>query len=154
MPYKEAARVPLIVSWKGVTSPGRVDKTHLVSTGLELIPTLCDFAGIAIPSELHGASVKRLTLEESNPTNWQDCVVAENERSRILWTEQFMYAVYDRGTPREFLVDLQNDPGEMHNLAIDGKYREILAKHRALLKQWYKGNGETLDAKYIVSAAD
>ena len=49
MPYDEASRVPLIVSLKGVTRPGLVDREHLASTTLDLIPTLCDFAGIEIP---------------------------------------------------------------------------------------------------------
>ena len=33
--YDEATRVPFIVSWKGVTKPGVVDKEHLVSSGLD-----------------------------------------------------------------------------------------------------------------------
>ena len=152
MPYEEATRVPLIVSWKGVTPAGRVDKTHLISAGLELVPTLCDFAGIATPPDLHGASIKPLALGKS--PSWQNCVVAENERSRILWTEQFMYAVYDRGAPREFLVDLKNDPGELRNLAVDSKHRSVLARHRALLQRWYKNHGENLNPKYIVPAVD
>ena len=59
MPYEEATRVPLIVSRKGQTPPGRVDTTHLVSTGLDLIPTLCDLAGIATPAALKGAASSR-----------------------------------------------------------------------------------------------
>jgi choline-sulfatase len=49
--YEEAARVPFIVSLKGVTKPGLVDRTHVVSSGLDLIPTLCDFAGITVPPD-------------------------------------------------------------------------------------------------------
>ena len=41
--FEEVARVPFIVSLKGVTQPGLVDNQHLVSSGLDLIPTLCDF---------------------------------------------------------------------------------------------------------------
>ena len=47
--YEEATRVPLIVSWKGVTHPGRVDRYHLVSNGLDLLPTVCDYASVAPP---------------------------------------------------------------------------------------------------------
>ena len=61
-----------------------------------------------------------------------------------------MYAVYDRGEPRELLADLEDDPGEMVNLAVDPNSAPILAVHRALLRQWYAANGETLDARYIV----
>ena len=43
--YEETAGVPLIVSYKGVTPPDRIDRTHLVST-LDVLPTICDYAGI------------------------------------------------------------------------------------------------------------
>ncbi len=148
MPYEEAARVPLIVSLPGVTSPGHVDKSHLVSTGLDLIPTLCDFAGIEVPPPLAGRSVKPLATSPNQRHPWRETLVIENERSRVLVSGRHKYAVYDRGEPREMLVDLQTDPGEMKNLAPDPEYAEILAQHRRLLRQWYEENSETLDEKY------
>ena len=48
--YENACRVPLVVSYPGVTPPGKVDQSHLVSAGLDLIPTLCDYAGIGPPA--------------------------------------------------------------------------------------------------------
>ena len=151
MPYEEALRVPLILSWKGVTPAGRVDTTHLASTGLDLIPTLCDFAGVAVPPSLKGRSLKPLAADHGQKTNWRDCLVSENERSRILRSDRFKYAVYDHGTPREMLVDERDDPGEMRNLAQDAKYRDVLASHRALLREWYQAHGETLDAAFVVT---
>jgi arylsulfatase A-like enzyme len=151
MPYEEALRVPLILSRKGATPPGRVDKTHLVSTGLDLIPTLCDFAGIAVPPALKGRSVKPLITAQDRGQEWRGFLAIENERSRILRTERFKYAVYDRGQPREMLVDLQTDPGEMHNLAANPEYHEALLRHRALLREWYQRNNETLGTEFIVS---
>ena len=56
--YEEAIRVPFIVSWPGVTKAGAVDREHLVSNGLDLTPTLCDYAGIPKPASLHGLSVR------------------------------------------------------------------------------------------------
>ena len=52
--YEECVRIPFIVSFKGVTDPGRVGATHLVSSGLDLFPTLCDYAGIEPPRSLPG----------------------------------------------------------------------------------------------------
>ena len=151
MPYEEAARVPLIVSRPGETQAGQIDRTHLVSTGLDLIPTLCDFAGVDIPSSLAGRSVKQLATAANGTQTWRDYLVFENERSRILVTEHHKYAVYDRGELREMLVDLRTDPGEMTNLAPDSQHAQTLARHRRLLRQWYAENHETLDPKYIVT---
>ena len=54
--YDESARVPLIISWKGKTPKG-ISNT-LVNTGTDVIPTLCDFAGIDVPAGLPGKSMK------------------------------------------------------------------------------------------------
>jgi len=61
MLYDEAARVPLIVSYPGRTKAGLVDREHLASSGLDLLPTMCDFAGIAPPAGLPGRSIRALT---------------------------------------------------------------------------------------------
>jgi arylsulfatase A-like enzyme len=104
-----------------------------------------------VPPALQGRSVKPLIIGQNRGQRWRDCLAIENERSRILRTDRFKYAVYDHGQPREMLLDLQTDPGEMRNLATDPKYRDILARHRTLLRDWYPQNGETLDAEFIVT---
>jgi len=148
--YDEASRVPLIVSWNGVTGPGLVDKQHLVSTGQDLIPTLCDFAGIPAPASLKGRSVRALA-EGQTPPLWRDALVVENGNSRILRSARYKYVVYASGARREQLVDMIADPGEMKNLALNPAAAPVLKEHRRLLKEWYQQNGESLDAKYVVS---
>lgn len=151
MPYEEAINVPLIVSRPGVTTQGHVDRVNLVSTGLDLIPTLCAFAGIESPPSLAGRSLKLLTTSPNVRHPWRDCLVIENEGSRILLSERYKYAVYDHGQPREMLIDRKNDPGEMYNLAIDSRYSNVMRQHRRLLRKWYEQHSETLEMKYIVS---
>jgi arylsulfatase A-like enzyme len=147
--YEEAARVPFIVSLKGATKPGVVDHQHLVSTGLDLIPTLCDYAGIAPPRGRAGRSVRALA-EGHTAIGWRESLVVESNRSRMIRTARFKYTVYDSGEPREVLTDLVKDPGEMHNLAAETACQEVLQQHRKLLVEWYRNNGERLDEKYIV----
>jgi arylsulfatase A-like enzyme len=147
--YDEASRVPFIVSWKGVTKPGWVDKEHLISTGQDLIPTLCDFAGIPTPASLKGRSV-RVLAEGRSPTSWRETQVAENGESRMLRSARYKYVVYAAGARREMLTDMVTDPGEMKNLATDPAFAPVLKDHRRLLKEWYQQNDEMLDAKYQV----
>jgi len=147
--YDEASRVPFIVSWPGVTKPGLVDREHLVSTGLDLLPTLCDFAGIEPPPALHGHSVR--ALAEGRAAAWRATLVVENGNSRMLRTAQYKYVVYGSGARREVLTDMVADPGEMQNLAPDPALAAVLQEHRRLLQEWYEHNGETLDSKYTVS---
>ena len=150
--YDEAARVPFIVSWKGVPKAGLVDREHLVSTGQDLIPTICDFAGIPVPSALKGRSVRALAEGRTPASAWRETQVVENGGSRMLRSARYKYSVYESGARREVLTDMLADPGEMKNLAMDPAFAPVLAEHRKLLKEWYQQNGETLDPKYIVAA--
>lgn len=147
--YDEASRVPLIVSHKGVTKPGLVDCEHLVSTTLDLIPTLCDFAGIAIPKELTGRSVRELAQGQS-PASWRKGLITESRMARMVRSPRYKYVVYSQGERREQLIDMEKDPGEMQNLAADPAYAQVLAEHREYLVHWYEGHGESLDPKFVV----
>lgn len=148
VPYEEATRVPFIISRKGVVKPGFVDRKHLVSSALDLIPTLCDFAGIPKPPSLHGRSLR--PLAEGRAAPWRNNLVTEGGSFRVLRTARYKYVAYDSGQRREQLMDLENDPGEMQNLAMDPAHAEILANHRRLLVHWYEENGETLSPRYVL----
>ncbi|MFL2924386.1 MAG: sulfatase [Limisphaerales bacterium] len=53
--WHHSTRTPLIIVWPGITKPGSVDKQHMVS-GVDLLPTLLDIAGLPHPKEFDGAS--------------------------------------------------------------------------------------------------
>jgi arylsulfatase A-like enzyme len=146
--YEEAARVPLIVSFRGVTEPGWVDAEHLVSVGLDLIPTLCDYAGIDPSPALRGRSVRPLAEPREAPA-WRDQVVVESQAGRMVRTGRFKYVVYAGGNHREQLMDLQRDPGEMVNLAENPKYRDVLVEHRRRLRRWVKQTGDKIAEGYL-----
>lgn len=150
MPFEEAMRVPFIVSWKGVIKGGSVDREHLVATGLDLIPTLCDFAGVTVPPELKGRSVRKL-VEGPAVADWRKTLVVENENSRILHMGRTKYVVYAQGKQREQFMDLDKDPGEMKNLSADPSYRPQLEQGRQALRDWYAKHGLELDPRYVVS---
>jgi arylsulfatase A-like enzyme len=136
--YEEAMRVPFIMSYKGVIPEGRVDQTHLVSTGLDLLPTLCDYAGIELPPvALDGRSL-RSHVEDHTPKGWRSYLVVESQHDRMVRTERFKYCRYSCGAHHEQLNDLATDPGEMNNLAEQPEYRDMLKKHQDLLNEWEK----------------
>ena len=122
--YEQAARIPLLVSGVGVEHKGVVD-THLVSNGLDLIPTFCDFAGVEPPSELRGRSLRPL-LTGQYEVGWRDVLPVENEMGRMIVSGHYKYMLHDEGEHREQLIDLLTDPGEMRNAANDPENRDIL----------------------------
>jgi choline-sulfatase len=147
--YEESVRVPFIMSYKDRIPAGVIDYTHLVSNGLDLLPTLCDYAGIKTPEELPGMSVR--PLAEGKAVEWRDFVVAESHYGRMVRTKQFKYCIYDSGRHREQLIDMENDPGEMKNLAGDEKYKDVLVKHRRLLHNWVEKTGDKIGAEYVIA---
>lgn len=147
--YEEAAGVPLLMSHKGVIPEGVVDDCHLVSNGLDLLPTLCEAADISPPDGLIGRSLVPLVRSEDNPT-WRDSVVVESKHGRMLRTDRFKYSIYASGSNREQLVDLKNDPGEMTNLADDADSEEILNRHRRLLMDWLEKTGDRIGSSYAI----
>jgi arylsulfatase A-like enzyme len=148
-PYEESARVPFIVNYRGDTQPEIVDTTHLVSTGLDLIPTMCDYTGIDPPPGLLGRSLRQIASGQ-HPPSWRDQVVVECFTGRMLRTSRHKYTVYDNGSPREQLIDMVNDPGEMLNLAEDPDYQEVLNQCRERLRQWVEETGDSAAASYII----
>jgi arylsulfatase A-like enzyme len=142
--YEEVINVPFIISHKGVTQAGKVDDTHLVSIGLDILPTLCDVGGADIPETLEGLSLRALS-EGSSQETWRDELVVESIldidngapcHSRALLTDRYKYSIYTMGRYREQLVDLQDDPGEMVNLAVNARFDELLNSFRQRLRDW------------------
>ena len=147
--YEESVRVPFIMSFKGVIPEGVVDDTHLVSNGLDLLPTLCDYAGIETPEKLYGMSMRPLA-EGGNTKRWRDFVVSESQLGRMLRTDRFKYCIFDSGENREQLTDMKNDPGEMKNLADIEQYKDVLDTHRRLLRRWIEQTGDKIAAEYVI----
>lgn len=147
MYYEEEAAVPLIVSWKGVTPAGRIDREHLVST-LDVLPTICDYAGIAGPAIMRGASL-RAVIEKPDAAG-HEFVVSEMAgggaggfgRSFMVRTKQYKYMVFPGAERAEMLFDLPADPGEMKNLAGEAALAAELERHRGLLAQWSRTTEE------------
>ncbi|MHC4214630.1 MAG: sulfatase family protein [Planctomycetota bacterium] len=150
IPYEEAARVPFFMSYPGIIPAGIVNDKHLISNGLDLLPTLCDYARIETPTNLPGLSLRALA-EGKNVKTWREFVVSESESARMIRTDSFKYMVFDSGANREFLIDLKNDPGEMHNIADDRKYKDQLNHLRKLLCDWVNEVNDEIGKKYVIS---
>ncbi len=144
--YEEVINVPFIISHKGITRAGSVDNTHLVSLGLDLLSTLCDVGGASVPDGLEGLSLRPLA-EGNAPDEWRRELVVETimdigagpgggGASRAVLTDRYKYSAYPMGRYREQLVDLQADPGEMVNLAVNARFKDELDDHRRRLRAW------------------
>jgi arylsulfatase A-like enzyme len=143
--YEQSVRVPMLLKYAGHAVAGLVDDKHLVSSGLDILPTLCDYAGIDIPETAMGRSLRTIASGDVD-SGWRNYIVTENQTGRMLRTARYKYCVYNEGELRESLVDLVEDPGEMKNLALSGDSQRLLDEHRQLLQQWIEETDDR-DAK-------
>jgi arylsulfatase A-like enzyme len=137
--WEETAKVPLVFAGAGVRRHGARDEKSLVS-GLDILPTLCDYAGVPPPELARGRSLRGAL--EGSPLE-RDFVVSElseygdeSRQGRMLRTSRYKYIVFNGGERPEQLFDLQLDPGEIHNLARRPEAARALREHRELLTAW------------------
>ncbi len=145
--YEEMVSVPLVVAWRGWTPEGVQDGEHLVS-GLDIMPTLCDYAGVAAPEFVRGASLRPAIERPGEPG--REFVAAELQpdpaqpgfKGRMVRSRRFKYAVYSEGARPEMLFDLDADPLETRDLAPDPDQHRVMAAHRAMLRSWMDRTGD------------
>ena len=99
-----------------------------------------------------GISLKEFALG-STIDKERDFVVAETTfasgaRSlglvgRMIRTRRFKYCVYDVGQQREQLFEMDADPGETNNLAVDPNHTAELNQHRDLIARWARQTSDS-----------
>jgi arylsulfatase A-like enzyme len=162
--YEESVGVPFIFTYKGTIPAGVSDR--LVNTGTDLLPTLCDFAGVVRSDSLPGMSLKDTALGNSH-RDPSEYVVSSNDlaqggpidgitpraQGRMLVSKRYKYCIYASkdprvaDAPRESLTDREKDPGELVNVAEEFDYREALTLHRKMLAQWCHRYGDSFPVK-------
>jgi choline-sulfatase len=136
--YEESARVPFMVMHKGSAPGGLVDDQHLVSTGLDLLPTVLDYAGHpGAKADPRGRSVRPF-VEGKGAGEWRKTLGVEAEVGRAVIGDRVKYIRYDLHQEQEQLLDLKADPGEPRHFTNDPARAETLAELRkAFDEEWF-----------------
>ncbi len=137
--YEEAANIPFIMMWKGHIPGGKVDSTHLVSNGIDLLPTVCDYAGIQGTADPRGRSLRPLL--EGKGSTWRETLGVESEIGRMVVSkDKLKYIKYDAVGIEEQLLDLNRDPYEKTQFADDPEYQGNLEELRKAFETvWFPG---------------
>jgi len=163
--YEEAVNIPFILSWKGKTSAGIIDKETLINNGLDLYPTILRAAGLAVPGSLHGINLNPNALLDAggDTAASREYIVAEiNQKiykgmtpgtfyGRMLVAGNLKYILFDRGVNREQLFDLEADPGELKPVNDNPAYKDILDSCRLMLKEWIDSSGDDFNVEAYIS---
>jgi arylsulfatase A-like enzyme len=138
--YEESFRTPMLIRFPREVKPHQ--KINAFALNLDLAPTLLDLAGITVPADMQGVSMKQLLQ------------IGKDER----WRKEIYYHYYERSfglTPHygiktarykllHFygpinaweLYDLKKDKLEMKNLYEDARYAGIVKDLKARLAFW------------------
>jgi uncharacterized sulfatase len=133
--FEESAKVPLIIA-----APGRKTVGRACARTVELVdlyPTLAELAGLTPPKHVEGHSLRPLL--DDPQAKWDHAAYTQVQRGadpgHSVRTERWRYTEWAFDAKGQELYDHDNDPQELHNLAGDAKYAEIVAQMKALLKQ-------------------
>lgn len=137
--YEESANIPFLAMWKGHIPASKVDNVHLISNGLDLLPTLCDYAGIEGKSDPRGRSLR--PLFEGKEVKWRNNLGIESEVGKmVVDAEGFKYIRYDVAGIEENLMDLNKDPFEMSHFTDNPEYAGKLDELKSIFDQvWFPG---------------
>jgi choline-sulfatase len=148
--YEETTRVPLAFAGAGITGKNKVVSEPLVSL-LDIVPTLCDYAGIEQKGEFEGESLCYYLTGKGKPikreylvSQWHCEWNFTYEPGRMLRSQRFKYIKYAENKAEE-LYDMINDPGERANLAHKPEYQEILARHREMFARYLKETNDPFE---------
>jgi choline-sulfatase len=136
--FDASAKVPLMMRWGANFPVGKRCKTPV---GLiDLFPTLCDLAGIPVPAECGGVSLKPLLAGEGEIERkaiFSESVVLKvpEYAGCMMRMDKWKYCYYLDGT--EELYDMETDPGEWCNIVSVYYYADIVKEMNfELLKFW------------------
>lgn len=148
--YEECQRMPLIVRYPKAIKAGSVSSALCMN--VDFAPTFLDFAGVEIPSDIQGKSLKRV-LENGGktPEDWRKAVYyhyyeypAEHSVKRHygIRTDDFKLIHFYNDIDQWEMYDMKNDPKEMCNVFDSEEYASTRESLLELLRDVQKQYGD------------
>ena len=141
-----------------IKNPGRVEDAFISLA--DFAPTFLELAGIEPQYRMCGHSLCKF-LNDEKPENWRTEMYSQSNGNEIygiqraVWNKKWKYVFntfdYDE------LYDLENDPGELHNLIYgpnpqDGEYSNIVREMCHKMWLFAYENHDTCVNPYIMTA--
>lgn len=146
--YEESLRMPLIVRFPEEVAPRVADEMVL---NLDFAPTFLDYAGVPIPPEMQGESM-RPVLAGRTPLDWRRSIYYHYyeypgspliKRHYGVRTERYKLIRFYYDIEAWELYDLEADPREVNNVYDDPAYTAVLVELKAELERLRVKYGDT-----------
>ncbi len=129
--FEQSVHIPLILSWPGQLEAGQ---SNALAEHIDLFPTFTDLLSLETPDSVQGRSLAPVLRGEMESN--RDLVHSEQGRGFAMQFDgRWKFIHNGEGTEHE-LYDLQEDPREITNLAMDPEYAERVRELTAELSAW------------------
>jgi arylsulfatase A-like enzyme len=155
MPFDGSARIPFLLrlpktgKFSGYAKGDTVD--NLVEIR-DILPTLCDLAGVAVPETVDGRSILGLCRGEAD--GWRTDLHGEHvlspDRSNQWLTDGQEKYIWLTQSGRELLFDIESDPDEMHDLSRERPERIAYWRGRLIEELAGREEGFVQDGDLVV----
>lgn len=154
--YEQSLRTPLLMRYpKEIPAGTEIDK---LVQNLDFAPTILDYAGVDIPSDIQGESFRDLVSGRS--TAWRDAIyytyyeypsAHSVKRHYGIATDRYKLIHFYYDIDEWEMYDLETDPDEMKNIYEDPAYADVRDELHQRLEDLRKGYGdsEELNQKYL-----
>ena len=137
--YEHSIAVPLIFKGPGIpNSETRSGQCYL----RDLFPTVCDFCGIEVPTEVEGTSLRPL-IDGSLDEVHQFVIGYFNDKQRMIRMGSWKYIYYPQ-IDREQLFHLDTDPNELKDLSKHKLTQQLKQQLRDEMIVWLQNHGDPL----------
>jgi len=141
--YEESLRIPLLLRYPALARAGSAPEAMILN--IDLAPTILDIAGAPVPGYMQGRSFKPLLEGGAYRPRasflyeyWQEAWLPGIPTILGVRSERWKYIAHPEIDDIDELYDLDNDPHEMRNLALDPLYApqlEVMKRELERLKR-------------------
>jgi arylsulfatase A-like enzyme len=145
--------VPAIMKLPGQTKG--IERNEMISL-CDFAPTLLEISGVKNKSNFSGSSLLPFAIQHSIPKEWRTALFFQSNGNetygiqRSILTDKWLFVF--NGFDYDELYDLENDPGQMKNLASNPVYEPV--KKEMYTRIWKFGleHDENIMSDYIMTA--
>ncbi len=148
--YEESLSMPLVMRYPQEIESGQTID-HLVMN-LDFAPTMLDYAGVPVPKDMQGRSLKTL-IRNPDKTDWRKVIYYHYYEYPHGWhnvkrhygirTERYKLIHFYHDIDHWELFDLKTDPNELDNRYDDPEYAEIVQQLKKKIKELQEYYGDT-----------
>lgn len=146
--HEPSIRVPMAIRYPRLIQGGLAPRE--MALNIDLSPTILELAGVKVPDWFQGRSLLPFGKGTPPPSWRQDWLyeyfeypgVEEVKPNRGVRTERYKLIHYFLAPEEYELYDLQEDPGELHNLAYDPAHAQLKKQLRDRIEELRKETGD------------